>query len=372
MKIIIDLRPLLYNCISEEARVFIMSSLDIISKENIQQDWFFLVDQLYEKQKNINIEKKKLSIKKSIQNKLGWQIWYGWQIPDLIKKYKIDLLITTGGITSSASVPQCVWMPLIIENSNRSNKNYFSFYKKRLQQTLQKAQTVFIFSEKNKQQFINDYKITPEKLTVTRSAPEAVSPPLLWTEKENIKVKYAGGKEYFIITGSLQNDGLINVLKAFSQFKKRQQSNMQLVIAVENINKNISFLEKLESYKYKTDVHISDEINADEIIKIIATAYALIYPAHEGNPGTIILNALKSGVPVITNDAGCSREIAADAVLYADINNHESLSNQLMLLYKNETLRNQLIEKGKIQVQQFNNQQTNTQILNGILKAVNK
>jgi glycosyltransferase involved in cell wall biosynthesis len=372
MKIIIDLRPLLYNCISAEAKVFIMSSLVIISKENTQHDWFFLADQSYEKQQEIIIEKEKLIIKKSIQNTLGWKIWYGWQIPNLIKKDKIHLLITTGGIASSASIPQCVWMPAIIENNNSINKNYFSFYKKGLQQTLQKAQTVFVFSEKNKQKFINDYKLTEEKFTVIRSTANEGSAPLLWTEKENIKIKYAGGKEYFLITGSLQNDDLINVLKAFSQFKKRQQSNMQLVIAVKNISNNISFTGKLESYKYKADVHLINHFTKDEIVKIIAASYALINKINEGEPVTILLNACKSGIPVIVNDNGVSRETLADAGLYADINNPDSLSNQLMLLYKDEKLRNQLIEKGKIQAQQFSFEETNEQILNGILKTVNK
>lgn len=368
MKIIIDVRPLFYNCISEEAKEFILSSLINISEKNIQHGWFFLVDQLYEKQKEIFINKEKLIIKKSIQNKFGWKIWYDFQMPKLIKKNNFDVLMNVAGIISSASIAQCVWMPQIIE----SNKNYFSFYKKKLKTTLQKAQTIFVFSEKNKQHFINEYTLNEEKIIIVQSAPNAESVQLLWTEKENIKIKYAGGKEYFAVAGSFQNEDLIHVLKAFSQFKKRQQSNMQLVIAIKKINNNISFTEKLESYKYKADVHLINHFTKDEMIKIMAASYALINKINEGEPATILLNACKSEIPVIANDNDVSREILADAGLYADINNQESLSNQLMLLYKDENLRNQLIEKGKLQVQQFSLEKTNEQIVNSILKTVNK
>jgi glycosyltransferase involved in cell wall biosynthesis len=368
MRILIDLRPLLYNCVSEEAKRFIITGLSVVTAENPKNDWFFLVNKSYTDENLFNISKEKLIVKKSIPGKLGWKIWYKWQIPGIIKKHKADLLITTGGVGSVAAILQCIWMPGIIEK----NKSYFSFYKKKLQSTLRKAWTVFVFSEKDKQRFINEYKLPGNKLTVIRSAPEAACNPLPWTEKENIKIKYAGSKEYFIITGSLQQHHLITVLKAFSQFKKRQQSNMQLVLAVKNLNKDIGFAEKLDNYKYRPDVYICDHLSEHEMIKIISAAYALICPVHEGEPANIVLNACKAGVPVITTDTGCVRETVADAVLYADITNQESLSAQLILLYKDEALRNRLIEKGKIQAEQFNWQQINKQIWEGVLNAMNK
>ena len=366
MKIIIDLKPLFSHCISEEATAFILSALINISEKNTEHNWIFLADQFYNKQKKIVINKEKLLLKKSIQNKFGWKIWYDFQLPKIIKKNNADLLIHVGGIISSASIPQCVWMPQIID----SNKNYFSFYKKRITTTIQKSARIFVFSEKNKQTFINENKIAEEKIIVVRSEPNPAAAPLLWTEKENIKIKYAGGKEYFSIAGSFQNENLINVLKAFSQFKKRQQSNMQLVMAIKNINNNISFTQKLESYKYKADVHIISDFTKDEMIKIIASSYALINKINEGEPATILLNACKSDIPVIVNDNGVSRETLADSALYADINNHEFLSNQLMLLYKDENLRNQLIEKGKMSVHEFDNKNSTTQMLDGILKTL--
>ena len=53
-----------------------------------------------------------------------------------------------------------------------------------------------------------------------------------WEEKELIKEKYADGKAYFLFSGDInQRSNLINLLKAFSFFKKRQKSNMLLLIA---------------------------------------------------------------------------------------------------------------------------------------------
>ena len=56
--------------------------------------------------------------------------------------------------------------------------------------------------------------------------------PFTWTEKESWKDSFTEGREYFLYVGSVHpRKNLINLLKAFSGFKKRQKTNMQLVIA---------------------------------------------------------------------------------------------------------------------------------------------
>ena len=42
------------------------------------------------------------------------------------------------------------------------------------------------------------------------------------------------------------------------------------------------------------------------------------------------------------------QEIAGDAALYADANDHTAIADSMMRLYKDENLRNHLIEKGTV------------------------
>lgn len=56
--------------------------------------------------------------------------------------------------------------------------------------------------------------------------------PLPWEEKIKVKEQYTAGTEYFLYAGSFRpGKNLVNLLKAFSLFKKRQQSNWKLVLA---------------------------------------------------------------------------------------------------------------------------------------------
>src|SRR3978361_852222 len=101
---------------------------------------------------------------------------------------------------------------------------------------------------------------------------------------------YAGGKEYFVVAGSPALSSLLSVLKAFSRFKKLQKSNMQLVVAVRNISRNADFMEKLDSYKYRNEVFLCDRLPAEDEMKLVSAAYALLYFQEDGNPATPMLN----------------------------------------------------------------------------------
>jgi glycosyltransferase involved in cell wall biosynthesis len=110
----------------------------------------------------------------------------------------------------------------------------------------------------------------------------------------------------------------MNVLKAFSFFKTRQKSNMQLIITADNTSSNDSLIENLKTYKYRKEVHLFLRLQEKELAKITAGAYALLYPAlYEGMP-LIPLQAMQCDVPVIASKTGALIELYPGSVLYID------------------------------------------------------
>jgi glycosyltransferase involved in cell wall biosynthesis len=162
-----------------------------------------------------------------------------------------------------------------------------------------------------------------------------------------MKTNHTGGRDYFAITGEEAEIHIISLLKAFSQFKKWQQSNMQLVIVVKNIGSSLPFIEKLENYKYRKEVVICDQEDESKFTDLLAAAYCILYAGRPADTGTFLLDAFKSEVPVITTQASALAKLAGDAALYADMGNPESVSGQMIKIYKDEKLRNQLMDKGK-------------------------
>jgi glycosyltransferase involved in cell wall biosynthesis len=367
MRILLDCRPLINDRSEREKTHIIISCVNALAEKRGVK-WLILLDRSWQEGLLPGLSGHELLTRAALPLNTGWRIWYDWQIPRLVRKYRPDLLMTTGGLASrQPGVPQCVWMPGKADPAEwEKKKSYAGVYRKRLIPDLGRAGTIFCFSEKDKL-FLEG---SPggqrqaggihDKIRVVKGAADPGYESLTVEEKEQLKIAYAGGKEYFLtILGDAGPSGLVGLLKAFSGFKKRQQSNMQLVLVRTGADQGLIFPDgKLDTYKYRPDVHVYDNLPEHEMRRLVAAAYALVAPFPGEGPGLSVLNAWKAGVPVITTAAGCLPEIAGDRVLYAQPEDPVSLASQLMLLYKDEGMRSGLIGKALSAVQQLSWEKT--------------
>lgn len=156
-------------------------------------------------------------------------------------------------------------------------------------------------------------------------------------KKEKIKSEITNGIDYFLYTGSTNaKEGLISLLKAFSQFKKWQKSSMQLIIVDKNDLAGKDFLKTLQSYKYKNDVKILSNLPPQDLPLITATAYAAICLSDYPNFETPVAEAMQCAVPVIAGSIEPITKIAGDAALYVTQGDVAEMANQMILLYKDE------------------------------------
>jgi hypothetical protein len=251
---------------------------------------------------------------------------------------------------------------------------YPSIYKPRLAASLQRAAVIFCFTSRDRAWLAgcrpgiasspsrsapakrggkppgSSAEEMEEKILVLPAAIEedaGVKGPLAAAEKEEIKRKYARGKEYFLADlADAVDEDVINLLKAFSLFKKRQQSNMQLMLTGE-INGSAEVIrQRLETYKYREDVHWQEDQPTAEVRQLSRAAYAVLLLFDDHTLGAPLLNAWAAGVPVIVADGSLLQEIAGDAALPAGAGDPASLAAQLMRIYKDENGRMDLIRRG--------------------------
>ncbi|MBS1946837.1 MAG: glycosyltransferase [Bacteroidetes bacterium] len=372
MKIIVDCQPLAHNCIGFSTSKFIVACLGHLKQKMPEIDWLFITSPLTDNSKLIKAASlTNIISKKILPTRLGWLLWYRYQLPALAKKNKADLLITTGGIIASSATAQCAWAAGIVQNKQSSkSKSYYNLYKKKLKRTLSCAKVIFTVSQKNKMEAVQQYDVDANKIAVIKPFTTEGAKPPSWAERESTKTKFAAGKEYFMALMNHSDEGLIDLLKAFSQFKKRLQSNMQLVLAGEMLINHIRFTEKMESFKYRADVHVYNQVEENILIKLIAASYGLILPFYEEGAGVDVLHALQAHTALVLDANSPLREIAGNAAWYADFKNSGSLANQLVLLYKDEKIRSRTVEKGKAQAAQFNMQQSIDTLCGAILHVL--
>ena len=209
-----------------------------------------------------------------------------------------------------------------------------------------------------------------DKIHIVYNATNPVFKPLSYEEKEKIKQQYTDGCEYFIFTGTIHpRKNLINLLRAFSVFKKKQSSNMKLVISGRMAWKTEEFTRLLSTFKFRNDVILTGYVSKEELSFLVASAYAMVYPSLFEGFGVPPLEALQCHVPAIVSRSSAMPEVGGDAYLYIDPDSFEDIVQKMMLLYKDETLRNKLVTNGEERLSLFSWDKTAEKMWNCIQLA---
>ncbi|MFT3682005.1 MAG: glycosyltransferase [Ferruginibacter sp.] len=286
-------------------------------------------------------------LKQRSQNPVLWKWWYNYKLPSLLKKINASILVHAGAACSlKTKIPQFVFVTDIslLQASPWEQKKYGRFLRSGATQFLNKVEGVFTASQYIKSKL--EAKFEYKKAIVLYPFPAENLQPLKWSVAETVKEKFTGGKEYFLYAGALNNGAnLIHLLKAFSFFKKRQKSNMQLVLlATEGFPGN-DLEASLRTYKFRDEVKLLTGLNPNEQQEIVAAAYAFVYPVLGEHEMSSLLNTICYGVPVITSASETVKEILGDAVLHTDPGSFEDIAQKMMLVFKDEAIRDEYIRR---------------------------
>ncbi len=355
---------------------FIYESFKRIAKNNPQHQFIFIFDRPYNEQFVFEPNITPVIAGPPARHPLLWKLWYDIKVPAILRKVKADVFVSCDGFCSlHTKVPQCLVVHDLsfLHFPSFIRKSHLLYYRRNTPKFLAKASRVATVSEFSKKDIEDTYKVAAGKTDVVYSASKEIFQPVSAAVKSEVKEKYTAGKEYFIYTGAIHpRKNLMNLLKAFSLFKKRQQTGMKLVLAGRLAWKYESFTKSLETYKYRNDVVLTGYIDEAELARLTGAAYAMVYPSLFEGFGVPVLEAMQCGVPVITSSDTSMQEIAKEAALYATPGDINEIAEKMMLIYKDENLKKQLTEKGKIVAEQYSWDKTAELLWDSILKASNK
>ncbi|RTL50026.1 MAG: glycosyltransferase [Sphingobacteriales bacterium] len=299
-----------------------------------------------------------LVVPPSAKHALSFKYWYDVKVPLVLRKFAPDVLVQPYGFASlTTKIPQLLVVHDLAFKHHPSfiPKHHLYYYRYFTPRFLKKVQSIVTVSDFSKEDIAQHYPFAAAKTTVVYNAAKSGFQPLPFEARQAIKTQYANGCEYFLFVGGIHpRKNLLNLLKAFTIFKKWQKSNMKLLVAGRLAWQYNDIMEKLDSYKHRDDVVLLDYVSDAVLQPIMAAAYALIYPSFFEGFGVPVIEAMQSGTPVICSNTGSLPEIAGHAALLAAPDDVEELAQQMQLIYKDEIKRNQLIEAGKQHSKKFN------------------
>lgn len=359
MRIAIDLRPLMSGKITG-VEVYIKSMLEAIfeyDQENEYVLWYNAFKKIDTHYFPTNYPNVRL-VRTRIPNKL-----FNLTL-SILRWPKIDKLI--GGNIDILWVPDprpapvsksCKKITTFHDLSFEDFKYSFNF-KTRLWHKLLRprkealeADKIISVSEFTKRQLMEEYAIPEKKIQVIlEAASDKLKPLDLPKGFELMARKYNLPSEYFLCLSTLEpRKNTRGVIETYIEWQRETDAEICLVVAGKR------YPEIFTSFKLADHPKICFPGFIDEEDKALLYQYAqgFFFPSFYEGFGLPILEAMQCGTPVVTSDTTSMPEVAGNAALLINPNEHNELKRAMHSLHRDDVLKKQLIEKGFKQAAKF-------------------
>lgn len=219
-----------------------------------------------------------------------------------------------------------------------------------------RASKILAISEDTKKDLIELCNIPEEKVVVTPLGADPVFFDRVPEEKkETVLKKWQIHSPFFLNTSSYWwgRKNLIRLIHAFARAKKRLSLPHKLVITGKPGPSFQEMQETILKENLGADVKLLSYVDREELVAIMQSATALVFPSlHEGF-GLPILEAMAAGCPVVTSQGSAMGEAGGDAALFVDPLDVESIAAQMEKIAIDSQTRELLICKGRERSSQF-------------------
>jgi glycosyltransferase involved in cell wall biosynthesis len=319
----------------------------VIAKENPDEEFIFLTDKNVGQLSDLPGNCKVIPVNPTLKNGLLMHYWYNFKLPSILKKHDVAALITETSVGClRTNIPQCLLVKDISFLKKKQFSTEYSFYiKKFFHRFIHKSSAVLVAENFMMTKLLLKYPSLQQKISFAGHGLNSSYQPMQPGKREAWLDQHTEGYEYFICDcSSLMLPHIVTLLKAYSIFKKRLKSNMRLILLLRDVTSD-ECVKDFKNYKYRNEVkfiaHQSEETSAS----LIAAAYGFIHLPTQLITGITGLNAMQCGVPLLIYDSPEARALYGDAAIYS-LNNEKLLADNMILLYKDETARNEYIKKG--------------------------
>jgi glycosyltransferase involved in cell wall biosynthesis len=375
LKIAVNTRLLLRDKL-EGIGYFEYETLNRITRSHPEVEFHFLFDRPYDESFIFSDNVKPIVLLPQARHPLLWYWWFEWSVAGYLRRNKFDLFLSPDGYCSLRS-----HTPTLAIQHDIAFEHYpdmvpgltSQYYKYFVPKFMAHATRIATVSEYSKSDLTKQYGIAPHKIDVVYSAAKDVFHPITTEEKTSIANQYTQGKPYLIYVGSINpRKNLKNMLLAFDEFKKTTPSDLKFLVVGAFGWQNSDLRAVIDSMHFKHEVIFLGRQPLDELVRLIAGSYALLYLSLFEGFGVPPLEGMKCGVPVVTSDASSMPEICGDAALLVDPLDVKAISNAIIQLWTDPILYQNMIEKGTMQAKKYSWDKSADLLWESCAKVINK
>ena len=280
-----------------------------------------------------------------------YPLWEQMALPRAVKRIKPDLLHCTSNTAPlHCPVPLVLTLHDIIylekrQSSSQSWYQEMGWHYRRLvvPRILPKCKKIITVSQFERKRILEALHLPSEQLVAVYNGFN--SHFHLQPKAPEITRKYIDSDNYLFFLGNTKKN-TPRVLKAYSEYLKRSEKKLPLLIADLKEDAIDRILEEEKITDIKSSLRFPGYIANTDLAALYSGAFAFLYPSLRESFGIPMLEAMACGTPIITGNTSAMPEIAGKGALLVDPYHPEEITEKILQLENDNQFYQQQVEYG--------------------------
>jgi glycosyltransferase involved in cell wall biosynthesis len=245
-------------------------------------------------------------------------------------------------------------IPLLVPQQSTLRARLLARWANRL--ALRTSQRVIAISDATRLDYLAQFRLPEEKI---QAIPLAADPAFVEQPGERVaamRARYGLPERYVLYVGS--NKPHKNLGRLIEVWARLQPRPMPLVIAGAWDARYPEPRQRAVALGLENEVRWLGPVPEPELPPLYGGAFLFVFPSLYEGFGLPVLEAMACGTPVVCSNSSSLPEVAGAAALLVDPMSTEALAGTVRLALEDESLRQEMSEKGLKQAQRFSWLQT--------------
>jgi glycosyltransferase involved in cell wall biosynthesis len=282
--------------------------------------------------------------------------------------YVVPLLCSTPSVVT---IHDCIHLLFPQYLPNRMAWRYARFM---MGHAIRRSVVVLTVSEASRADILRFYPdADPARLQVVPNAiDEAILEEPDEEEMARVRERYQIRGRFVLYAGNIKpHKNLERLVRAFGMLKRRPAfSDVKLLIIGDEVNRFASLRRTMEAEGVRQDVRFFGFVPDHTLGALYRLASVFAFPSLYEGFGLPPLEAMACGTPVVTSRISSLPEVVGDAAVLVDPYSVDDIASGLQKTLDDESLRTELIARGRKRAQQFSWQRSARAIHEAYMKAL--
>ncbi|MEY3052848.1 MAG: hypothetical protein RLY31_2633 [Bacteroidota bacterium] len=288
--------------------------------------------------------------------------WFEYALPKALARLQPDVFLSMDNFLSLHTPVPTVLVthdlaPLHFpEQLTLPQRWYYQYFLERFNR---RADAILAVSHFTRTDILNRFRLPPEKVSVAGNAGRPEFQPLPVATIREIRDRYADGQPFFLYVGAIHpRKNVHRLIAAFERFKQDTGSSARLVVAGRFAWRSEDVRSAWETSPFRSHIRFPGYVPDNELPSLTAAAFACVYVSLFEGFGVPLVEAMLSGVPVITSNTTSMPEVAGDAAILVNPEDIPEIASAMAMLWRNDGLRTDLVARGFRQATSFRWEET--------------